>query len=238
MKIESLSDTYIQEKIDDKKLCEKASELLAHLLDFPYPYIHLKKDIELSEKITELKEELDISILEERIEKKILIEKLSSLIDKQSIDDKKENKFLDPAKSVLTLFDLVSKKQEAKKQEHFEKLQQINEELSKINQLIGIVHVQFKEGRVDLSKNSEAIQIIDAITTKYGMVEQKTPYIFENRNDLMAYLNQKAKEISNKTSEQMMFLQQGVDQLKSCTDITREMIKQDHDTKKHMLSKS
>jgi hypothetical protein len=238
MKIESFLDPSIQEKMDDKLLSEKVSELLAMLSDFPNSYVHLSKDGKLSEKIDEIKTELDISPLEERIEKKILIEKLSSLLGKETIDYKKDNNFLDPSRSVLNLFDLVSKKQEAKKKEHFEKLQGINEELAKINQLIGIVHVQSKEGRVDLSKMEDATKLIDEITAKYGMVDQKTPYVFENRNDLIAYLNQKAKEISNKTSEEMMFLQQGVDQLKSFVDITREIVKQDSETKKHILSKS
>ena len=238
MKIESFLDPKIQEISEEKKLQDQVQALLELLECFPSPFVHLQKDGKISEKIEELRGPLDISPLEERIEKKILIEKLQALIGKQSPEDKKDKGFLDPSRSVLNLFDLVSKKQEAKKKEHFDNLNSINQELAKINKLLGIIHVESKDGRLDLSLHEEAKALIDEIEAKYGMVQSSKPYVYENRNDGIAYLNQKAKEISSKTSEEMMFLQQGVDQLKSFVDITREILKQDHETKKHILSKS
>lgn len=207
-------------------------KLLSLLNDFPYETIHLEKDTEIRELLELIQDKIDIDLSQTLVKKQDVIDK---------INEKKQepvSSFHNPAVSVLSYFDLASKIQEKKKMEQFEKLQEINNHMDLLGKLLSLAQTESSGENIDFQNNKEAQVIIDQIQEKFGLPQTKKPYVWENKQELMSYLNQKIKEQTHKSSESMVHLQHQADQLKSMVDITKEILKSDSELKEYIIRKT
>ena len=225
-----LEDTSL---FDDHKFnCDEAKALLEQMLhDFPYESINLEKDIEFTELLKLLEKELKLDL------DRTLIPK-SEILNKLNEEYKLPPKFYNPAQDVCHYFDLVSKNQEAKKLEHFESLQKINKDLELLGKALSFFQISSSLDKVDFSTNDEAKIVIEQVRALCGFPETKLPYVFENKTEVCTFLNQKIKELTHRSSETMLHLQHGADQLKAMVDITKSMIEEDSKLKDYIIRKN
>jgi len=229
----------------DSQMCEKISphessspeikqlkiQLKNLLADFPYSHINLEKDHDFFELIEPLQEELKIDLSQTLISKQSL---LAALEEKKLINEP----FLNPATDVLNLFDIASRLGESKKKAQFEALQSINSELDLLGKVLAAFQCSSLDETIDLNQRPDILSLIDHIKAKHGFPLSTKSNIWSNKQEVTAFLNQKIKELTHRSSEAMLHLQHQADQLKSMVDVTKIMIEEDSEFKKSTIRKS
>jgi len=218
-------------KLDDLDIAETKKILLEALNDFPYDNVNLEKDDYLASLIYSLKNELKINLDCTLISKASLIEELTQ-------KESRPKGYLNPAKDVCSYFDLVSRKQNEKKQKHYDDLSSINKDLESLGRALSVFQTASITDECDFSKDKEKQIILDQIKQKFGLPPETSPYVWSNKNEVTAFLNQKIKELTHRSSEVMLHLQHDADQLKSMVDITKNILDDDAKLKDYIIRKS
>ncbi len=189
--------------------------LIALIESWPYESINLEQDTQFSDLIDQI-QDLELDPSQNLISKAELLAKLQPSLQPAP--------FLNPAKAVLSYFDLVAGVQENKKLEQFSTLQTINQDLELLSKILGEFQSASTTDRVDLSKKADIQQLIDTASKKFGFPSQSQPYVWEDKNQVIAFLNQKTKEQMHRSSEAMLHFQHQTDLMKTMRDTTQEML--------------
>lgn len=219
------------------EIAEIKQRLIHILHDFPYDTVNLETDTHITDLLDLIKDELDIDHSAVLVSKDNLMEALSC---KKCSTEKQEpaNHHLNPAQTALSYFDLVAQEQERKKALQYQKFQQINQDLEALAQAMALFQTSAAGDKVDFSSNEEAKAIIDSVKQKWGLPQGSNPYIWDNKNQVVSFLTQKQKELTHRSQEVMVYLQEGANQLKSMVDATKEMLKLDSDLREYINRKT
>lgn len=203
-------------------------QLVDMLKDFPYDTVNLETDSHIIDVLDLIKDDVEIDRSSVIISKDKLIEALLS----DKCDVKKQeptDNNLNPAMSTLSMFNLVSQNQEKSKAQQYQKFQEISADLDTLSQAMSVFQTQSNGDRIDLSSNDQAKAIIDKVRSKWGLPPGTSPYSWDNKHDVVAFITQKQKELTHRSQEVMLNLQHCADQLKSMVDATKEILKLNND---------
>jgi len=171
----------------------------------------MEHDKEIAALIEALKDELKLEIHGDLISKATVLEAL--------LPKKPEKSFLDPALSFIKLVQDVSSHRMQVRDEHAQKLRSINSDIELLNNLMGHFQNATSDLKIDFSSNNEVCAMIDEVTHRFGFPKSHTPYVFENKNDVVAFLNHKVQSLTHQTSEHTLYLQNEADLIKTLTDL-------------------
>lgn len=217
----------------DKKAIR--ADLLQKLDLLPYQNLSFEHDRDLLDLARYFEDEIDLDLSAPLISKKDLKAALIQAEEKPAI---KQPSFLNPAHEVCNLFNLAASIQDKKKKEHFSSLQSINQDLDLISKVLGAFQTCKDDQKVDFSQNEEMKALISEVKSKWGFPESDKPFVWENKNQVTAFLTQKTKEMTHRSSESMLHLQHQADLMKTMADITKNMLDEDAKLKATIINKT
>jgi prefoldin subunit 5 len=229
LKIDSQFQSLMAQKHDSNvDVAQVKRQLIEMLNDFPYESVNLETDHHITEALDLIQDDIDFDRSSVIVSKDKLIE---ALLCEKCATEKQEplKNHMNPAMSALSYFDLVAQNKEREKAAQFQKFQEISSDLDKLSQAMSVFQTSSNGEKIDLSANPNAKAIIDSVRQKWGLPQGSGPYAWDNKNDVIAFLTQKQKELTHRSQEVMLNLQHHADQLKSMVDATKEMIKANND---------
>jgi hypothetical protein len=219
-----------------------AYEILGLLNNFPYSQINPETDVDITDRLSLINDELQIDLNQSLISKEWLVQKLHAFLTPAS-----ELKSATPSTSILSHnpvmdvfghYNRVSEALEKKKKEQFDHLNSLNNDLKELGDLIGDFQSGSSTNHIDFSASPEIKVRIDNIEKKWKFPKSTKPYVWENKNDVITFLTKTAEERRHRFQETMTRLQSIADESKSMTDIMRAIIEKNDELNSYIIRKT
>lgn len=200
-------------KMDVESLKQKLQEALNA---FPYDQVHMKHDEELASLIQALAEPLHLDLSHERVSKQTLLEALKT--------PQKPNYTLDPALSFIQLIQKTSLERSKARDEQAKKLDAIRCDIDFLNDLMGKIQSGSTTQKVDFRNDPAVKTMIDEATQRFNLPPSTIPYVYDNKHDVLSFLNQQIQILTHKASGVTQDVQNEIENMKIVLDIGNQAL--------------